>query len=74
MKCKHDDPVSFYKNIETELNKRIHSPTNCRNFTLAFGRAFDAHLKQIKIHKRLTTKWLRSRNFPNKDEIAALGQ
>jgi len=66
------DPVSYYKKIEAEMNNRIHSLTNCRTFTSAFGRAMEEHLKLLKIHRRLTTKWLNHLDLSNKDEIAAL--
>lgn len=74
MEFKHDDPITLYKDIEYELNKRIHAAANCRDFTLAFGRAMDNHLKQMKIHRKLITSWLKARNLPNKDEIAAISE
>lgn len=72
METKHQDSVEYYKYLEAETNKQIHSLTNCRNFTLAFGRALELHLKQVKVHKRLTTRWLKRLDLPNKDEIAAI--
>ena len=72
MESKHHDPVSYFKKIEAEMNKRIHTYTNCRTFTKAFGRGMEEHLKQLRIHKRLTTKWLNHLDLANKDEIAAL--
>lgn len=72
MEYKQDDPITFYKDIETEMNKRIYAAANCREFTRAFGRAMDTHLKQLRIHRKLTTRWLKTINLPNKDEIAAL--
>lgn len=72
MAPKHHDSVFTYKKIEAELNKRIHAHTNSRAFTIAFGRAMEAHLKRVRIHKRLTTKWLKLLEIANKDEIAAL--
>ncbi|WP_066317560.1 hypothetical protein [Bacillus sp. FJAT-29814] len=72
METKHQDSVEYYKYLEAETNKQIHSLTNCRNFTLAFGRALELHLKKVKVHKRLTTRWLKRLDLPNKDEIAAI--
>ncbi|MFF2446114.1 hypothetical protein ACFVSW_03345 [Neobacillus sp. NPDC058068] len=45
-----DDSVTYYKELETEINKRIHAPTNCRSFLLAFGKALELHLKRVRIH------------------------
>ncbi|WP_312471193.1 hypothetical protein [Neobacillus sp.] len=72
MESMHEDPVTYYKELEAEINKRIHASTNCRSFTLAFGQALEAHLKRARIHKRLTTRWLNRLELPNKDEIAAI--
>ncbi|MEH7304898.1 hypothetical protein [Neobacillus drentensis] len=68
----HRDSDSFYKKLEAEMNKRIHACTNNRNFTIAFGRAMEAHLKQLSIRKRLTTRWLNKIDLANKDEISAI--
>jgi hypothetical protein len=72
METKHQDSVEYFKHLEAEMNKRIHSLMNCRSFTLAFGRAMEFHLKQVKVHKRLTTRWLKELDLPNKDELAAI--
>lgn len=72
MQSSHHDPVSYFKKLEEEMNKTIHARTNCRSFTTAFGRALDAHLKQMRIHKRLTSRWLNRLDMPNKDELAAI--
>jgi len=63
---------SFYKKIEAEMNKRVHAHTNTRAFTIAFGKAMETHLKQARIHRRLTTRWLNHSDLPNKDEISAI--
>ncbi|MEH7108340.1 hypothetical protein [Bacillus sp. JJ1764] len=67
-----EDPIEFFKELEKELNKQIHQSTNNRTFTTAYGRALDRHLKRLKRHKRLTTRWLNQLNLANKDEIASL--
>ncbi|MEH7331839.1 hypothetical protein V7161_04325 [Neobacillus drentensis] len=72
MDSEHQDRMTFYKKFEEELNKSIHARTNCRSFTRAFGRGMDAHLSRLKIHRRLTTKWLNRLDLANKDEIAEL--
>ena len=72
MDSKHQDSIFDYKKLEDEINKSIHDRTNCRFFTRAFGKGMDAHLSQLKVHRRLTTKWLNRKDLPNKDEIAAL--
>lgn len=72
MESKHQDTFKYFKHLETEMNKEIHALTNCRSFTLAFGRAMEVHLKQVKVHKRLTTRWLKELDLPNKDELAAI--
>ncbi|MDN3015036.1 hypothetical protein PH210_02310 [Paenibacillus sp. BSR1-1] len=72
MDSEHRDRMTFYKKFEEELNKSIHARTNCGSFTRAFGRGMDAHLSRLKIHRRLTTKWLNRLDLANKDEIAEL--
>ncbi|WML57054.1 hypothetical protein [Neobacillus sp. PS2-9] len=66
------DREAYYKKIEAQMNKRIHATTNNRAYTLAAGRALEAHLKRVKIHRRLTTKWLNHIGLVNKDELTAL--
>ncbi|WP_026566196.1 hypothetical protein [Bacillus sp. UNC41MFS5] len=72
MESTHQDRDSFYKKIETEMNKRIHACTNNRKFTIAFGNAMEAHVKQLKIRKRLITRRLNQLGLANKDEISAI--
>jgi hypothetical protein len=72
MESTHQNSEAYYKKLETELNKRIHAQTNNRKFTIAFGNAMEAHVKRLRIHKRLTTKWLNRLDLPNKDEISAI--
>lgn len=72
MESTHQDRDSFYKKIETEMNKRIHACTNNRKFTIAFGNAMEAHVKQLKIRRRLTTRRLNQLGLANKDEISAI--
>lgn len=72
MEFSHQETDSYYKKLEAELNKRIHANLNNRNVTIAFGRALEAHVKHLKIHRRLTTKWLNRFDLPNKDEISAI--
>jgi hypothetical protein len=70
METKHHDSVEYFKHLESKINKRIHSLTNSRSFILASGRALELHLKRLKVHKELTTRWLKMMDLPNKDEIA----
>ncbi|PFP29711.1 hypothetical protein COJ96_08450 [Bacillus sp. AFS073361] len=72
MESMHQDRDSFYKKIETEINKRIHAYTNNRKFTIAFGNAMETHVKHLKIHRRLATRRLNQLGLPNKDEISAI--
>jgi hypothetical protein len=72
MKSTHQEMDAFYKKLEKKWNEQIHAHTNTRSFTLALGRALDAHVKRIRIHRRLTTRWLKYLDLPNKDEISAI--
>ncbi|WHY87813.1 hypothetical protein QNH39_08280 [Neobacillus novalis] len=72
MEFMRDDPGTYYKELEAEINKRIHAPTNCRSFIVALGRALEVHLKQVRIHRSVTTRWLKRLDLPNKDDIAAI--
>ncbi|NRD78623.1 hypothetical protein HPT25_14780 [Bacillus sp. BRMEA1] len=74
MEVNNEDQIAYYKRLESEMNKTIHAFANCRTFTRAFGKAFDAHLKRVRIQRRLTTKWLKCANIPNKDEIAIISE
>jgi hypothetical protein len=72
MNSKQQDPIQFYKQIEAEINKRIHASTNSRAFTMAVGKAMDSHLREVRTYKRLTTRWLNRKSLATKDELAAL--
>jgi hypothetical protein len=72
MKSTHQELDTFYKKLEKKMNEQIHAYTNTRSFTLAFGRVMEAHVKRIRIHRRLTTRWLKHLDLPNKDEISAI--
>lgn len=72
MDSMHREFEDYYKKLEAEINRRIHASTDSRDFILASGRALEAHLKWVKIHKRLTTRWLNHLGLMNKDEIAAI--
>lgn len=68
----NQDPIQFYKQIEAEINKRIHARTNSRAFTVAVGKAMDSHLRELRIFKRLITRWLNRLDLATKDEFASL--
>ncbi|WP_462409028.1 hypothetical protein [Neobacillus sp. Marseille-QA0830] len=68
----HQDYHASYKELEAEINKKIHELTNCRTFTAAFGKAMEQHLIQLEVYKRMTTKWLNQMDLPNKDELAEI--
>ncbi|MEO2075658.1 MAG: hypothetical protein ABGX20_09655 [Bacillus sp. (in: firmicutes)] len=72
MDSMHRDFETYYKNLEAELNKRIHTSTNNLEFIRASGRALEAHLSWVKLHRRLTTRWLNRLGLVNKDELAAI--
>lgn len=72
MDSMHREFETYYKNLEAELNKRIHTCTNNREFIRASGRALEAHLSWVKLHRRLTTRWLNRLGLVNKDELAAI--
>jgi uncharacterized protein YaaN involved in tellurite resistance len=68
----HQDPVTFYKDLERECNKKIHEYTNCLTFTHAFGRAMESHLDDVVTHQKIINDWLTVFDIPTKDDIAAL--
>jgi hypothetical protein len=72
MNSKQQDPSQHYKQIEAEINKRIHASTNSRAFTVAVGKALDSHLRELRIYKRIITRWLNRMDLATKDELAAL--
>jgi hypothetical protein len=72
MESSQQETDAYFKKLEAEMNKRIHDKLNSRTVTVAFGRALEAHVKHLKIHRRLTTRWLNHFGFPNKDEISAI--
>jgi hypothetical protein len=72
MNSKQQDPSQIYKQIEAEINKRIHASTNSRAFTVAVGKALDSHLRELKLYKRFITRWLNRMDLATKDELAAL--
>lgn len=70
MESKHHDSITFYKQLEKELNIRIHQNTNCLAFTQAFGKSVEYHLDRVLITRRLIAKWLKHVDVPSKDEFA----
>lgn len=72
MNSKQQDVNQFYKQLEEEINKRIHASTNSRAFTVAVGKALDSHLRELRIYKRLTTRWLNRMGLATKDDFADL--
>jgi predicted RNase H-like nuclease (RuvC/YqgF family) len=72
MESKHHNSNTFYKQLEEELNKRIHQNTNCPAFTAAFGKSVDHHLDKVLISRRLMAKRLKRLDLPNKDEFVQI--
>lgn len=72
MESKQQDPVKFYKNLEKEWNKQIHSSTNCRSFTYSFGKAIENHLDHLVIQQKVINNWLTILDIPKKDDLAQL--
>lgn len=74
MESKQQDPASFYKNLEKEWNKQIHSSTNSLTFTQAFGKAVENHLDHVVIQQKVINNWLIVFDIPNKDDFAELAK
>jgi hypothetical protein len=72
MESRHQDPETFYKELEKEWNKRIHAYTNSLTFTHAFGKTLDKHLDFIVIQRKLINNWLTVFDIPNKGEFVTL--
>jgi hypothetical protein len=72
MESKHQDPGTFYKELEKEWNKRIHAYTNSLTFTHAFGKALENHLDYIVMHRKLINHWLTVFDIPNKEDFVTL--
>nr|WP_263328274.1 hypothetical protein [Neobacillus sp. Marseille-Q6967] len=72
MDSKHLEFETYYKNLEKELNRRIHNYTNCHTFTLAFGKALEIHLDHILTSRNMVTQWLSILNIPDKDAYAVI--
>jgi BMFP domain-containing protein YqiC len=72
MNSKQQETILFYKQLEAEINKRIHASTNSRTFTAAVGKTMDSHLREVRKYKRLTTSWLNRMDLATKDELAVL--
>jgi hypothetical protein len=74
MASRHQDSVSFYKDLEKECNKRIHAYTNCLTFTHAVGKAIENHLDHVVIQQKEINNWLAFFDIPLKDDFANLAQ
>ncbi|MCM3690150.1 hypothetical protein [Neobacillus niacini] len=74
MASRHQDSVSFYKDLEKECNKRIHAYTNCLTFTHAIGKAIENHLDHVVIQQEVINNWLALFDIPLKDDFANLAQ
>lgn len=74
MELGHQDSGVFYKNLEKEWNKRIHTYTNNLTFTHAFGKCLQNHLDHVVNQQKIITNWLTVFNYPKKDDFAALAE
>lgn len=70
MESMHHNSNAFYKQLEKELNKRIHQNTNCLAFTKAFGKSVDNHVDKVLLSRRLISNWLKRVDVPTKDAFA----
>lgn len=72
MESKQQEPMTFYKELEKEWNKRIHAYTNTLIFTDAFGKALENHLDHILIQRKLINNWFTVFDIPNKEDFVTL--
>jgi hypothetical protein len=72
MDSRHQDTGNFYKELEKELNMRIHAYTNSLTFTHAFGKALENHLDHNVIQRKLINNWLTVFDIPNKEDFVIL--
>lgn len=74
MESKQQDPVNFYKSLEKEWNKMIHSSTNCLTFIHAFGKAIENHLDKVVVQQKIINNWLTVFDIPKKDDFAEVAR
>lgn len=74
MESRHQDSAAFYKNLEKESNKRIHTYTNSLTFTNAIGKCLENHLDHVVVQQKITNNWLSELNIPKKDDFAAIAE
>jgi chromosome segregation ATPase len=72
MKTYSFDTNTFYKNLENDINRRIHASTNCLTFTKAVGNELEYHLNRVLIYRELINKHLILINAPSKEEISVI--
>jgi chromosome segregation ATPase len=72
MKTYSFDTNTFYKNLENDINRRIHASTNCLTFTKAVGNELEYHLNRVLIYREMINKHLILINAPSKEEISVI--
>ncbi|MEW9050200.1 MAG: hypothetical protein AB2392_03530 [Neobacillus sp.] len=72
MKTYSFDTNIFYKNLENDINRKIHASTNCLTFTKAVGNELEHHLNRVLIYREIINKHLNLINAPSKEEISVI--
>ncbi|MDR7076551.1 hypothetical protein J2Y03_001554 [Neobacillus niacini] len=74
MESRHQDPATFYKNLEKEWNQRIHTYTNSLTFTHALGKCLENHLDHVVVQQKIINNLLTELDIPKKDDYAEIAE
>jgi len=66
----NNESTIAYKIFEKMLNRKIKSYFNCHRFVVLVDKFLRSHIKRVRIYRFLVKKWLDSKGYSNKEQIA----
>ncbi|MEH7014788.1 hypothetical protein V7087_28970 [Neobacillus niacini] len=70
----NNESTIAYKLFEKMLNRKIKRFINCHRFVVLVDKLLRYHLKQVRINRFFVKKWLESKGYSNKEEIAEVAK
>ncbi|MEH7484440.1 hypothetical protein V7157_25885, partial [Neobacillus drentensis] len=66
----NNESTIAYKIFEKMLNRKIISYFNCHRIVVLVDKLLRYHIKRVRIYRFLVKKWLDSKGYSNKEQIA----
>ncbi|PGY12995.1 hypothetical protein [Bacillus sp. AFS031507] len=66
----NNESTIAYKIFEKMLNRKIKSYFNCHRIVVLVDKLLRYHIKRVRIYRFIVKKWLDSKGYSNKEQIA----